>query len=103
MPRYAFHPEAAADLAEIVEYIAPLNPVAADRLVDEILDRIDRLVDQPHQGFLRPNLTSRPLRFVLVREYLIAYAPEQRPLWVIALIHGRRNPRIMASILRARD
>jgi plasmid stabilization system protein ParE len=103
MLRYAFHPGATDDLAEIVEYIAPLSPIAANRLVDEILDKIDRLVDHPYQGFTRPNLTSRPLRFIVVREYLIAYAPEQQPLWVIALFHGRRNPRVMASILRGRE
>ena len=34
------------------------------------------LVDQ---GYKRPDLTSRPLRFTLVREYLIAYAPEESP------------------------
>jgi len=43
------------------------------------------------------------LRFILVRDYLIAYAPDEKPLWVIAVIHGRRNPRVMAAILRSRD
>jgi hypothetical protein len=43
------------------------------------------------------------LRFILVREYLIAYAPEENPLWVVAVIHARRNPRIMAAILRDRE
>jgi hypothetical protein len=33
---------------------------------------------------------------------LIAYAPNERPLWVIAILHGRRNPRLMASILKSR-
>ena len=38
----------------------------------------------------------------LVRDYLIAYAPEKKPLWVIAVFHGRRNPRVIAAILRSR-
>jgi hypothetical protein len=42
------------------------------------------------------------LRFILVREYLIAYAADEKPLWVVAVIHGRRNPRVMAAILRGR-
>ncbi len=53
--------------------------------------------------FLGTGLTGRPLRFISVREYLIAYAPEERPLWVVAVMHGRRNPRVMAAILRGRE
>jgi plasmid stabilization system protein ParE len=75
MSGYAFHPEAFTDLDQIWEYIAERN-----------LD-----------------LTSRPLRFKLVRDYLIAYAPDEGPLWVVAVIHGSRNPRVMAAILRGRE
>ena len=35
-------------------------------------------------------------------QYLIAYAPDEKPLWVVAVFHGRRNPRLMAAILRDR-
>jgi hypothetical protein len=28
-----------------------------------------------------------------VREYLIAYAPKEKPIWVVAVMHGRRSPR----------
>jgi hypothetical protein len=49
-----------------------------------------------------PTLPDDPLRFIVVREYLIAYAPEA-PLWVVAVMHGRRNPRVMAAILRGRE
>jgi hypothetical protein len=38
-----------------------------------------------------------------VRDYLIAYAPDEKPLWVVAVIHGSRNPRVMAAILRGRE
>ena len=31
------------------------------------------------------------------------YAPEELPLWVIAVMHGRRSPRVMAAILRSRE
>jgi hypothetical protein len=36
-----------------------------------------------------------------VHSYLIAYVPEH-PLVVVGVIHGRRNPKIMAAILRDR-
>jgi len=67
------------------------------------LSAIRRLVLFPHQGHRRPELTSRPLRFTVVRDYMIAYAPEKKPLWVVAVMHGRRSPRVMAATLRGRE
>ena len=103
MSGYALHPEAFADLDEIRGHIAEDSPDAADRVIKEIFDEIRTLVPFPHQGYLRPNLTSRPLRFKLVREYVIAYAPDKKPLWIVAVFHGRRSPRVMAAILRGRE
>jgi toxin ParE1/3/4 len=103
MSLYALHPEALADIDDLQAYIAEDNPDAADRVRDEIRDAILALVPFPHQGFRRPDLTSKPLRFKRVRSYLIAYAPKEVPLWVVAVIHGSRSPRVMAAILRSRE
>jgi toxin ParE1/3/4 len=100
---YDFHPEARIDLDEIWEYIAADNLDAADRVIDEILSAIHALVRSPGIGYRRTDLTARPLRFIVVRQYLIAYVPDQKPLWVVAVMHGRRNPRVMAAILRGRE
>jgi len=78
-------------------------PDAADRVMSEVFGAIRGLVPFPRRGHRRPDLTSRPLRFILVREYLIAYAPEEKPLWIVAVMHGRRSPRVMAAILRGRE
>ena len=103
MSAYALHPEAFSDLDDIREHIAEDNPDAADRVITEIFNGIRALLAFPNQGYRRPSLSSRPLRFKLVREYVIAYAPETKPLWVLAVIHGRRSPRVMAAILRGRE
>ena len=100
---YDFHPEAEADLDAIWEFIAEDSPEAADRVIRAIEATIDALVPFPHQGHRRPDLTARPLRFTTTMNYLIAYAPDKRPLWVVAVMHGRRSPRAMAAILRGRD
>jgi plasmid stabilization system protein ParE len=103
MTRFAFHPEARLDLDEIWEFIRADNLDAADRVIAEILSAISGAVPFPNQGHKRPDLTQRPLLFLLVREYLIAYAPDEEPLWVVAVLHGRRSPRLMASILKSRQ
>ena len=100
---FVLHPLAAQDITDIWECIAEDNPQAARRVREDILAAIRALVPFPHQGHRWPDLTSRPLRFTTVRDYLIAYAPDECPLLVIAVLHGRRNPRVMAAILSARE
>jgi plasmid stabilization system protein ParE len=103
MSGVSLHPEALLDLDEIWEFVAQENIEAADRLISEIFGAFDALALFPHQGHHRPDLTGRPLRFKVVREYLVAYAPEERPLWIVAVIHGRRSPRVIAAVLRGRE
>jgi len=85
------------------EFLTEANPQAARWVREDILDAIRALVPFLHQGHRRTDVTSRPLRFKTVRDYLIAYAPDEHPLLVLAVLHGRRNPRVMAAILRARE
>ena len=80
MTGYVFHPEAEIDLDEIWEYISAENARAADRVIADIRQALDNLVPFPHQGHRRTDLTNRPLRFTRVRDYLIAYAPDEKPL-----------------------
>lgn len=104
MSGYAFHPDAFADLVEIWEYIAQDNVDAADRVLEDIHTVLRTLATSSHIGHRRPDLTARPLRFHVARnEYLIAYAPDEKPIWVVAVLHGRRNPRLTAAILRDRS
>lgn len=103
MSGFVLHPEAFTDLEEIWEYIAADSLDAADGIREEIFVAIRSLVDFPYAGYSRPDLTARPLRFQSLRDYVIAYAPEEKPLAVIAVLHGRRSPRVIAAILKGRD
>ena len=100
---FALHPLAAQDITDIWEYIAAENPLAARSVREDIQSAICALVAFPNRGHRPNDLTSRPLRFIRVRDYLTAYAPDEKPLWVVAVIHGRRSPRVMAAILRGRE
>ena len=103
MSGYAFHPDAFADLDDIWEYIAEDNLDAAGRELADIHAVLRTLAASPDIGHRRPDLTARPLRFHVARHAsLVAYAPDEKPLWVVAILHGRRNPRLMAAVLRDR-
>jgi hypothetical protein len=71
---YEFHPEAEIDLEP------------------------KRLKLPSTQGHRRLDLTRRPLRFTNVRDNLIAYAPDKKPLWVVAVMHGKRGARVVAAV-----
>ena len=89
MSGYDFHPQARFDLDEIWEFIRADSLDAADRVITENSVRHSR------PGSISPSRPQAPgpqltaLRFIRVREYLIAYAPDEKPLWVVAVMHGR--------------
>lgn len=103
MSGFRLHPGAYDDIDEVWEYIADDSINAADRVRDKIFSAIEALVPFPNKGHRRTDLTSRPLRFWRVYNYLIAYAPDEKPLWVVAVLHGHRSPATMAAILKRRE
>jgi plasmid stabilization system protein ParE len=100
---FVLHPEASGDLDEIREFIAQDNLKAADRVIGGLHEAIRGLVLVPHQGHRPAHLTSRPVRFMTVGNHVIAYAPDEKPLAVIAVLHRSRSPRVMAATLRGRE
>jgi plasmid stabilization system protein ParE len=103
MSGFVLHPAAFRDINEIWEFIAADNLDAADRILDELRASFEKLVDFPEMGFRREELTSKPLRFFPVRDFLVAYAPSEKPLLVVAILHTSRNPRVLAAVLRQRS
>ncbi len=103
MSGFVLHPGAFADLDEIWEFIAADNVMAADRVLEEILEAIRSLVSFPRMGHSRLELTSHPLRFHPVRDFVVVYAPDEKLLLVLAVLHGRHNPRVIAALLRDRE
>ena len=103
MSGFVLHPDALTDLNEIWEYIAADNPGAAGRVLKEIYEAIRALVPFPQVGHSRSDLTSQPLRFHPIRGFLIVYAPDEKALLVLAILHGRRNPRVIAALLPDRE
>jgi toxin ParE1/3/4 len=102
MSGFVLHPDALTDLSEIWEYIAADNPGAADRVLEEIHEAIRALVPFPPNG--PPTLRSdfATAAFHPIRDLLVGYAPDEKPLLVLAILHGRRSPRVIAALLRDR-
>jgi plasmid stabilization system protein ParE len=99
----ALHPEAYSDLDAIWEFIADDNIDAADRVIAEIFEALRALTTFPHQGRRRPDLTSRLLRFGSCAQLPDCLRAGSKAAWVVAVLHGRRSPRVIAAILRGRE
>lgn len=84
------------DLIGIADYLGPLNPAAASRIVNAIERAGDSLTNLPHRGLPtgRPNL--RWLR-VPRTKYLLLYrvVRELDRVEILRAVHGRRDRRRM--------
>ena len=91
-PRFVLSPEAAADLREIVDFIAEDSPAAARRFLTKLREEIGRVAAHPAIGHLRKDLTDRPLRFWPVARYLVIYRQDsEAPVEIVRVLHGARD------------
>jgi plasmid stabilization system protein ParE len=63
----------------------------ADRILAEIRETIDRLVERPGLGHFRPDLTDKPFRFYRVYKILLVYDPESSPLYIARVYHAAQD------------
>ena len=78
------------DLEEIWSHVAEAGSLeAADRLIDDIFDRFELLVEQPRMGRRRPEF-GEGVRSFVVESYIIYYRHDQDVL-ISRVLHGRRE------------
>jgi toxin ParE1/3/4 len=79
------------DLDEIWSYVAEdTSPATADQLVDDIINRLDLLAEQPGMG--RARLEFGPgVRSFAVEHYVVYYRRESDEVLIARILHGRRD------------
>jgi toxin ParE1/3/4 len=95
--------EAKANLAAIAEYVErESTQAAAERVVLELQRAFRLLAEQPGVGHARDDLTpDARVRFWVVFSYLVAFVPDEKPLPIVAVVHGSREPSPIAEQLRS--
>ena len=85
--------DALTDLERIVAYIAPHNPVAAERLGNQLLDAALALNTFPERGRVVPESRRVELREIIFRSYRIIYRMNRadQSLEVVRFWHGARG------------
>lgn len=88
MGSIAWTEEAQRWLQDIHEYIAQDNPVAADRVVRGIYDRVQVLIQHPEIGH-RYRDSTRHVRVLLYGHYRIAYLVKSgEEIDILGVFHG---------------
>lgn len=82
---------ALADLESAAEYIARDSPHYAASLITEILAAGRSLSFLSQRGRQVPGLAEPHLRELIVSPYRLIYRVEADCVWVLALVHGRRD------------
>ncbi len=98
MPTIQRTAQAEEDLIDIWLYIAQDDVRAADRLLDEIEEKLLLLGDQSSLGPARPDIAPG-LRYFPVRRYLILYREiTTGGIEIVRVVHGARDvPTLMAD------
>jgi plasmid stabilization system protein ParE len=78
------------DLVRLYEFLSPVNPHAAARVVQRLTDGPDLLLSQPRIGTRLAEFEPREVRFILVGDYEIRYEiSANEGIWILRLWHTR--------------
>lgn len=88
--RYAFHPEAETELVKAVEYYEEREQGLGHDLAVEVYSTLERIRAQPKAW----PIMKEGIRRSLVRRfpYAILYSEEKDVIFVLAVMHLRREP-----------
>ena len=81
------------DLKDIKEYIEKDDPVAALKVINELLGKMDLLRQFPELGkmLMYKIKTNTKYRYVVVESYLIFYIFEDNIISIQRILHGSRD------------
>lgn len=78
------------DLVRLYEFLRPVNPQAAARVVQSLSDGPDLLLLQPRIGTRLTEFEPREVRYILVGDYEIRYEiSADDDIWILRLWHTR--------------
>ncbi|MGC1304383.1 MAG: type II toxin-antitoxin system RelE/ParE family toxin [Caulobacteraceae bacterium] len=90
MDRVTVTPRAEADLDEIWLHVAMDAPKAADRLIDQIVERCASLAAHPHLGPARPEIAPEA-RMLTIGDHLVLYRVRETGVDIVRVVHGARQ------------
>jgi addiction module RelE/StbE family toxin len=79
------------DLDDLFDYIARDAPAYAERFIDQLVDAVAKLSDQPRLGKPVKEARDEHIRELVFRGYRIIYMIRQHDIQILGVIHVRRD------------
>jgi toxin ParE1/3/4 len=83
-------PEARSDLVDIWRFLSSRNARATGRIMRDIAERFELLLDYPESGTKRDELRAG-LRSFPVGNYIVFYWITEEGVEIVRVLHGRRD------------
>jgi len=83
-------PLAVERISEIADYIAMDSPMAAERWVHSIFDRVEQSKDFSKSGRSVPEIHRKDIRELIIANYRIVYRIETRVISILTVRHSRQ-------------
>jgi len=83
--------KAHADLVRLYEFLRPVDPTAAARIVRQLVAGAKQVPAYPHLGVRLPQFAPREVRRVLVGDYEIRYELTETDVYVLRIFHTRED------------
>lgn len=79
------------DLYELYAWIARDSPVNAEAFIDDLLEAVSLLREQPLMGRTVPEAGRDDVRELLFENYRIPYQASATCLYILGVLHGSRD------------
>lgn len=89
MPRLEWHRAARADLLALIDYISDDNPNAAQRLKDDLEEKVGKLSEHPK--LYRQGRVPGTREMVVRSNYIVVYRETADAITVLRVLHAARN------------
>lgn len=83
-------PQAIADLERLLAYIAADSSASARRCAQQIVVRVDQLIEHPLSGAVIPEDDDGVYRQILQGNYRVIYRVEGAMVFIVAVHHAAR-------------
>ena len=83
-------PLAIKRMSEISDYIAQNSPVAAEKWIHSIFDRVEQIKDFSQSGRFVPEINRKDIRELIIVNYRIIYRIETHTVSILTVRHLRQ-------------
>lgn len=80
-----------SDLGRLHEFLEPVNPLAAARVIQSLTQASGRLLHHPRLGERLGRYHTREVRRIIIGQYELRYEIQQTDIYILRLWHTREQ------------